>query len=303
MIESILVVQLQELHRLYRRQRDLMNELETREFCKHSLPAETSKSSLSLSQTPCEDASNTRNVIDFPLAGSSFGRSPASDAGIIQPPLSFIKGKSTCSPFSAHGRVHLKDESLKPRCNNFQRKRFDLELPAEFYMNNEGKQQGERFCGVAGTENYLLERNRDVNLSPGSGLESDCNDVSLGSKLYLKSTHNLADLNKPIWVEETSITDSVNNVDGSTCLGEDIQKRDIFVNSISGSQFWSKEFPQRGLGGKSGRIVLNNRHSESDRSGNGKLTCNSIAGKDVLVVLFLLFSLLLFHEDFVVCAI
>lgn len=262
-----------------------MNELERREFHKHSLPAEKSKSSLFLSQTP-EDANNTSHVSDFPLMRSTFGRSLASGAGIFQPP-SFIKGESTCSLLSSNDRVHLENyESLKPKCNKFPRKMFDLELPTEVYTNDEGKQQGEKFCKVEGIESCPLEKNNkvvssiDVNLSTGCGLNSASNGDALRSKSYIKRTYNLADLNEPIWVEETSITDSVNNVVSSACLGKDVEKWDVSASSNSGSRFWPKELSQSCLDGNNGRIVLNNIYSESDRNGNGQLTHNSKAGKD-----------------------
>ncbi|KAM7510097.1 hypothetical protein LguiB_008972 [Lonicera macranthoides] len=205
--ESIFRHQLQELHRLYRRQRELMNEFRSRELHKNLVLPETSKSTLFVSGTD-----------------------------IVQSPFCSINGKNACSPPS-------------------QRRTFDLELPADLYIKNEGKQQEERICGA------LLPSDKDVNLSHGSCLNSNG---------YLKRTHKLADLNEPILVEETS----VNDLGNTTCLKEEMRMQNVYANSNSGFQFFSKEFFQSSPVVRNGVFFPNNRHSESDRNEKEELTCS-----------------------------
>lgn len=195
------VFQLQELHRLYRRQRELMNELGRRESHKSLLPAGTTKPGLLTLQKSFKDDNNTSRVPDSYM----------------------VKGEA-----SSHDRTHLKlkdYEFPKPEYK-FQKKMFELEV------NDEAK-QGERICGVEGNESFLLEKNYsslsklDMDLCSGrvSNGQSNIDD----SRFVLNSKRNkeLVDLNEPIWVEESSTRDPVRNVEISANFREDIKERDI----------------------------------------------------------------------------
>lgn len=166
-----------------------------------------------------------------------------SGADIVQSPFCSINGKNACSP-------------------PFQRRTFDLELPADLYIKNEGKQQEEKICGA------LVPSDKDVNLSHGSCLNSNG---------YLKRTHKLADLNEPILVEEKS----VNDLGNTTCLEEEMHMQNVYANSNSGFQFFSKEFSQSSPLVRNVGFFPNNRHSESERNEKEELSCSYKAGMDL----------------------
>lgn len=222
--ESMFRHQLQELHRLYKKQRDLMNECTRKELHNHPMLAVTSKPSLFPSQVPSEDAKETRHASSFPFVDSSFGRVSTSGTDSNQSPLTFVKRKST-----------LKDcEPLKSKINTSQRRMFDLELPADFY--DEGIRQVDR-------------------------------------------THDLADLNEPIHVEETSLSASVNNLSSNnSCLNVELRKQDVCMNSNSGFWFSAQEFSQNFFVGREAGICLNDKHIERERSRKEQSTYNFKAG-------------------------
>uniref|UniRef100_A0A5B6YXA3 DUF863 domain-containing protein n=1 Tax=Davidia involucrata TaxID=16924 RepID=A0A5B6YXA3_DAVIN len=283
--ESIFRHQLQELHRLYKRQRDLMNEIKRREIHKCPKSAETSQSSLFQFHIPFKDAKKTWHVSNLPFVDSTFGGPSTSGTHSIQSSLSFVKGKNTSSPFPSQDRVFSKDcETLDSKCNMLQKRLFNLELPAD-YMNNEEKQLQERVSGMSGVESYPFNRkfevvrDRNVNLSLGSGLKSGCNGDASRCNLYLKRTCDMTDLNEPIQVEETSISASVDNVGNISCREEEIQRRDVSVNSNSGFCILSKESSQSSLVGRDGGIWLNNLCSENKRNQKEQSTYNFQAGQ------------------------
>ncbi|KAK3004534.1 hypothetical protein RJ639_018832 [Escallonia herrerae] len=263
--ESIFRHQLQELHRLYRRQRDLMNELRSSGLGKHSVPAETSKASVFLSQNPSEDSKRTWHVSNSLLVNSTFGRPLASGTDSIQSPLNFIEGKSPCCPFISIDRVCLKDEkSLKS-----QRSIFDLELPADGYMNNEGKQRekgGASWVQSYSSTNHKVQYAIDAN--QGCGFKVDADGDAMSPNLCRRRTHGLADLNEPILTEETSLSASF------TCIEEDIRMRDVFSNPKSSFQLLSKEVSQSSPVGKDGRTCVTDTYSWSERNGKEHLTCS-----------------------------
>lgn len=197
--ESVFREQLQELHRLYRRQRELMNELGRRESHKSLLPAETTKPSLLPLQNSFKDDNNISCVADSYV----------------------VKGK-----LSSHDRTHLKDTEFPKPEYKFQKKMFQLEV------NDEGK-QGERIRGVEGNESFPLVKNYsslsnlDMNMCPGSVSNGQSNRDANRFGLNSKRNNKLVDLNEPIWVEESSTRDPVRNVEISVNLREDMKQRDI----------------------------------------------------------------------------
>ncbi|KAA8530407.1 hypothetical protein F0562_005116 [Nyssa sinensis] len=281
--ESIFRHQLQELHRLYKRQRDLMNEIKRSEIHRHLISAEMSQSSLFLSHIPFKDAKKACHASNLPFMDSTSGGQSTLGTHNIQSSLSFMKGKNTSSPFPFQDGVFSKDcETLDSKCNMFQKSLFNLELSAD-YMNNEEKRL-EGVSGVSGVESYPLDRkcevthNRNVNLILGSDLKSGCNGDASRCNLYLRSTCDMADLNEPIQVEETSISASVHNVGNITRREEDIQRR-VSLNSNAGFCIFSKESAGSFLLGRDGGICIKNLCSENKRNQKEQSTCDFEAGQ------------------------
>ncbi|XP_022843675.1 uncharacterized protein LOC111367169 isoform X2 [Olea europaea var. sylvestris] len=103
--ESIFRNQLQELHRLYKIQRDLMNEIKSGRLDKDHINAENSRSSPLFSAVPPEDAKRTWDVPHSSSLHSVIGHLSTSGTSTGQSPLRFIACKSmpVCPSFQDTG--------------------------------------------------------------------------------------------------------------------------------------------------------------------------------------------------------
>nr|XP_043611733.1 uncharacterized protein LOC122583386 [Erigeron canadensis] len=170
--EAIFKNQVYELHRLYRRQRDMMEEIKRKEYHKHRISIDTSSSSSLLpSQKPYEDGHKWQ-IPSFPLTNSCAARPSIFGADISNSPLSCSKGNNNS----------FKDcEILEPRPSKVRKKLFDLELPPD---------------------DIDQEEPEDIQYKQASE-ESSYKDASLGP--CFRGSNGLADLNEPINVEETVV--------------------------------------------------------------------------------------------------
>ncbi|KAD4887940.1 hypothetical protein E3N88_20013 [Mikania micrantha] len=118
--ESIFKHQLQELHRLYKRQKDLMN----------PMPTEPLKRGQFLNQVP-SDVSKELHAFpsNFPLMNSSLSRASPSGTDNTVYPLDSIKGKGTLHEFGP----------LISKCGVFERRVMNPEPPADLDPSNKGK--------------------------------------------------------------------------------------------------------------------------------------------------------------------
>ncbi|KAL1809601.1 hypothetical protein ACET3Z_026591 [Daucus carota] len=242
--ELVFREQLQELHRLYRRQRDLMNEFGRRESHKSLLLAETPKHSFPTLQNSYKDDSYISRISDSYM----------------------VKGK-----VPSNDRTHMKDyKFLKPEYK-FQKKMFELEVNDEL-STKDGEKREERNLNNPSLSSL------DMNLCPGSVSNSQSNRDANRYVVNSKRNNNLVDLNEPIWVDESSTRDPPRNVEISVNL-EDVRERDIFGNSSLKSQSVSKESYQSCHGEKDEKSVFNTIQSESLKSGNWHLSRNSKSGQ------------------------
>ncbi|XP_058070194.1 uncharacterized protein LOC131219201 [Magnolia sinica] len=201
--------QVHELHRLYRIQRDLMNELHNKELNKYSALFETSQPDPFSSQIPFGD---TQNIWKMPtLPGAKFSCSWPSLLGADnkQSPLNFAKDIQMHTGLSpTKNRVNAKDNELLDSKLKKVTRTFDLQLPATDYIFSE---DGEAIQEEKGRELPLaamhspsgqcgVEHESDVNLSLGSGGDPSykVDDWRPNSHLHGGHIHCVADLNKPI---------------------------------------------------------------------------------------------------------
>ncbi|KAH7673467.1 hypothetical protein IHE45_08G009400 [Dioscorea alata] len=173
--EAIFRKQVYELHRLYRTQKNLMDELKRKELYRFSLPKDllcASQASSFLSQAPPGD--NEKKLRPSHL---SFGNVP----------LNFLN-ENQSSVQSCRSTVEnggLKDDEVsKSKSNRFPRRMLDLELPADVYIDNE--------MGFAAT----MQPGNDLKLTLGTGEDSGCRENSQKLDSRLKNC-DLADLNEP----------------------------------------------------------------------------------------------------------
>lgn len=269
--EAIFKDQVHELHRLYRKQRNLMDEIKRKELHKQRVPVETSLSSSPLSsQMPSEEARKW-HIPGFPLINSVCASPSVSGTENSHHPLSFIKGNSSpAGPVQFQNGGCSKDcEVLESRPTKLRRKMFNLQLPADEYIDTE---EGEQFGNNKVPDDY--PPNENCKIAPESGIKlflgSDrktCRqeDVSK-SNFCLRSTNALADLNEPVQAEEAKDPASVDFLGRPTCHGE---TQDQELSAKPKSEFL--DFPKGSLQNShhgSDNGTLNNLYGQS--KGNGR---------------------------------
>ncbi|KAL2546706.1 Plant protein of unknown function [Forsythia ovata] len=225
--ETIFKNQVHELHRLYRIQRDMMEEIKRKELHKHRASIEPSSSSnLHGSQMPSKDARNW-HVPGIPLLNSGYGRTSMSGFEIVNSPLSCTKGNDTqAGPFQFQDGCTSKDsDALDSRPSKVRKKLFDLELPADEYIHRE---EGEQLPDhkVSGMLSYVsngdqkIETRSSMKFSLGDGGTTDFHRDVSASGSRLRGSGGLADLNEPIQIEEVTAPSSVGFVGHTSSRGE-----------------------------------------------------------------------------------
>lgn len=201
--ESTFRHQLQELHRLYGRQREIMNEFK-RKVKNCLMESEVSRSSSF--PLPSGDTKPGWQVSHTSLLHSLLDQASAFQNSSLP---SFSKGNTMLVPL--HSRDGRRSETCKPPNSNnklISRKVFDLEMPANVHMNDEYKNPEKSFCGLP---------------------EIDQNGNALWSNSCTKKNAQLADLNEPIPHGENSASVIVGNsgdiTSTSTDIGRDQQLR------------------------------------------------------------------------------
>lgn len=183
--EAIFKNQVYELHRLYRKQRDLMDEVKRKDLNKHQIPLETSSSSSPFaSQMPSEDARHLK------IPGLPSVNSMIANAENIHSPLSFIRSSTTQAGYS--GKNSKDADGFDSRPTKVRRKMFDLHLPADEYIDTEEEGEQTGAPKVTNMSSYYLS---DGNLKPNSCFER---------------TRRMADLNEPVRAEEGNVINSFN---------------------------------------------------------------------------------------------
>ncbi|XVF16693.1 hypothetical protein REPUB_Repub10bG0054200 [Reevesia pubescens] len=274
--DSMLRHQLHELHRLYRIQRDMMNEIKSEEGYKHLIPKDTSQSNPFSSGFMYEDEQKRWQASESHLLDLNCFRLSTSGANSIQSQFSPLKGNIVQSGCClTQNRLKSENcETMESHCNKVQTL-FDLECPAEEYINNE--EVGRGVSAVSGVESYHLKRSyevpgqRDGNLSMHYNSNYSCNGEVSGFNLNLKRTRGFTDLNEPILVEEASTSVCVGSPGNITCSKEEVRRKNLSSVSHShlGFHQWAAEVSQEPHKARERGISLNNPHLEAERRQNG----------------------------------
>ncbi|KAM7484402.1 hypothetical protein LguiA_000411 [Lonicera macranthoides] len=242
----VVFTQVYELHRLYRIQRDMMEEFKKKDRSKHQISTEPSSSSSRLpSHIPNEDARKW-HIPSFPLSNPGCSRPSILGADIINSPLSCTNGNSLQA-----GRVPLQNGSVSKDCevldsrpSKVRKKLFDLQLPAEEYIDTE---EGEQIQDNNVNHRITTEKNTKLFLAG----KIDCPGDTSESDSHLRSSVRLADLNEPIQIETGTTAPSV----------------DFLCRSIAKTKSQFLGLPQEFVNGSDNRS-LNNLSVES--KGNGR---------------------------------
>ncbi|KAG6533139.1 hypothetical protein ZIOFF_007004 [Zingiber officinale] len=189
-----------ELHRLYRIQKDLMNEFQARNFNRSSVPAELSYSSSFSSQRWPEYTETISQMSGFPIGVTSWGNMPCAINEKTR--LSFKRDRSihfAQIPFPS-GASKKDSEVLdyKP-----QKRTFDLQLPADVYMDIEDTGGFQKKNIAEPTNDATTPKNGTFYVLPDNGLkltlQSDevNHQVTNLTKQIGRSACIMVDLNKP----------------------------------------------------------------------------------------------------------
>ncbi|KAL6573490.1 hypothetical protein OROHE_001949 [Orobanche hederae] len=154
--EAVFKNQVYELHRLYRIQRDMMEEAKRNELHRFraSMEQPSSSSSHRCPQVHRQD-SRKWHMAGFPLSNSCYDITSISGVDIENSPMSCTKGYNTPQPyhFSFQNGSSLKEsEPLDSRPLKMRKKLFDLQVPADEYVDTE---EGGKFSEIklrAGTD-------------------------------------------------------------------------------------------------------------------------------------------------------
>ncbi|XAR65243.1 hypothetical protein NMG60_11009292 [Bertholletia excelsa] len=231
--EAIFKQQVFELHRLYKIQKDMMDEVRRKKLHKQQIPVETSSSSSPvIPQTPYEEAQKWHKSL-FPLMKSSSDRPTVSSVEIINSPLSFMEGNiAQVGRISFHNGCSSKDcEVLESRSPKVRRKLFDLQLPADEYIDTD---EGERSLDNKVSDCSSYPPNRNHNIAPESSSKIDLDVDASRSGSCLRSSGGLADLNEPVQVEELTTPTSVDFIGGTNGQRE---MKDLDLEAKPKSQF------------------------------------------------------------------
>ncbi|KAH9626159.1 hypothetical protein KSS87_017683, partial [Heliosperma pusillum] len=199
--EAIFKDQVYELHRLYRVQRGLMDQVRRNEPFKHGIPYEASSSSSTLPSQRQLNGAQRWNDSSFPLASPCSGRPLIAGPDTVQPSPNSVKGKSIpTGPSPFHNCYSPKtSEASEATPTKFRKRKLDLQLPADEYI--------------------------DINAVDQFGSAKD---------LHISKRKTLADLNEPVHVEETTAFSSF-GILGHGGNASDLPYRDLSARLLSSS--------------------------------------------------------------------
>ncbi|KAG5603520.1 hypothetical protein H5410_025012 [Solanum commersonii] len=211
--EAIFRNQVVELHRLYRIQRDMMDEFKRKEMHKYRSSMEPSCSSSHLGpQVPSEDVRKW-HIANFPLENSSYTRPSTSGTENVNSPFSSSKGDGV-----QPGRVQMQNgysskacDILEARPSKVRKMLFDLHLPADDYIDTEDGGQSRDNAGSLHPSypvngNYVVpqENGKKLFLGGNGAAKGDSRKDASTSNSCLRSSIGLADLNEPAQLDEAT---------------------------------------------------------------------------------------------------
>ncbi|KAL1539454.1 hypothetical protein AAHA92_28072 [Salvia divinorum] len=230
--EAVFKNQVLELHRLYRIQRDMMEEFKKSEPHNGDRASvePASSSSLPGPQVPSEEARKW-HMAGFPLSNSCYGRTSVAAVENFSSPTTCTKGSSIQSgrPPFPNGCTTVNSEALDSRPLKVRKKLFDLQLPADEYVDPE---EEDNLQGYKKSDASSYSRNGDLNNGPenvmksfigshaGKKTDRPLDASASASAACLRSSVGLADLNEPIQIEEATAPSSIDFLGHTSENGE-----------------------------------------------------------------------------------
>ncbi|XP_019709246.2 uncharacterized protein [Elaeis guineensis] len=207
--EAIFRKQVYELHRLYRIQRDLMDECQKKGLYRYSIPSDTSQSNSFSSQMPCEGTTKIWKMSHLPVVNTSYDRASFATTDDMRSSNFLKEGSVQSGPISLENGVSLKGGELNSKLQKSTRRMFDLQLPADVYIDGEDSERsGKKDFADSSSRITVLpgrtcsaDHENDVKLTLCTGLGPYCKkDNKIPNSWTQKglSAQSLADLNKSI---------------------------------------------------------------------------------------------------------
>ncbi|XP_050371850.1 uncharacterized protein LOC126789835 [Argentina anserina] len=212
--EAIFKNQVYELHRLYRIQRDLMDEIKRKELHRNHMPVETSLSSSPIASQITSEHARKWPDSGFPLVNSVYAGHSSSGVEGIHSQSSAIKGSAPKNGlYPCQNGINLKDAEVSDsRPTKVRKKMFDLQLPADVYIDSEDSEEGEEYSDAKVSGKPSCQSTKNCKIAPedgGKAFSSDSRKTdragdALRSDICTRSANGFADLNEPIQPEEAS---------------------------------------------------------------------------------------------------
>ncbi|KAG1347854.1 hypothetical protein COCNU_06G016830 [Cocos nucifera] len=208
--EAIFRKQVYELHRLYRIQRDLMDDCQKKGMYRYSIPSNTSQSNSFSSQMPCEGTTKIWKMSHLPVVKTSYDKAPFATTKDMRSSLNFLnEGSVQSGPISLENGVSLRDGEFNSKLQKSTRRMFDLQLPADVYIDSEDSERSGKKDFADSSSRITVSPSRtcsadpenDVKLTLCTGLGPCCKkDNKIPNSWTQKglSAQSLADLNKSI---------------------------------------------------------------------------------------------------------
>ncbi|CAL9093640.1 unnamed protein product [Musa textilis] len=202
--EAIFRKQVYELHRLYRIQKDLMNQFQIRGYYGSFTPAEASHSNSFSSQMQSECTEKILQISHLPLGNSGDGKTPF--AGTERSHFSFSREGNVRSDHfpSLNGASRKDTEALEYK--PLKKRRFNLQLPADVYIDTEDTdgsvqtkivESSHSSASIFKNGNCSLYSENDVKLTLGSDHKEEHQILNSPTQFGI-SACTTVDLNKPI---------------------------------------------------------------------------------------------------------
>ncbi|XP_044504565.1 uncharacterized protein LOC123224882 [Mangifera indica] len=275
--ESMFKHQLHELHRLYHIQRDMMNDMRSRELNKHLIPERLSRSNLYSSGFSFTDEKVRQHISSLSTVDLTHGRLSISGADSFQRHFGSIKENTMQSGYGPkqNGLRLAGYETSESESKKHQRRLIDLELPAEEYVNYEREGQG--LSGMSVGSCFL---SRDHAMTPERvGNSSFHSGDGPSPSSYMRKPQGPSNLNEHVKVKEASVSASTNVPGNIICSNDEMERR--FPSSYSHSSFHclDNKLSQDPHKGKERGVSFSNLHLETERQQNGWPGYNLEAGQ------------------------
>lgn len=263
-----------------------MSLLRRRDVKKGQIKAETSNLSPFSCNMFSEVVTPVRHVSHTSPLHLVFGQSSISESTGKECLSCFSKGKSMLAFPSRDDRSSKICELPNSNGNLLQRRAIDLQSPFNLYINNEEKHLEERYCGLSGIQSssasniHEILHNRDKKSFSFIALNNHKNGDALRSSLRLKRNNKLVDLNEPIQLEETSVSDTTCEPGNFTSNLDNKKKADLSTTSNS---FFHPVWKDTWLGSikdTNGGTCFNSLQSRNEGNKREQLTYDLKTSKD-----------------------